>query len=263
MGNYPYLDINFGEIEVAKDYRICFETHQDKLKVFQIESSLNFPVYNFIQLINKILIKFYKKEIKNFKAFIISLDNLLEFYFNEEEIKEANNILENSSLQENGGLVNLREKVKLFQNLYNNLEKINKKEKKNFIKSIKTILEEDRVLNVEEINSFIELLTQIFDKNIFEGKNSNIIEKKKFKIFNEKDSNIFGRNQSNIIEEKNSIIFDEENAPTQDFDDARIEELSNLSYNSNFSSYSKSSQHQIRKMEKEIKRLKKLIPKNN
>jgi len=247
MGNYsPYLDISFGEIEVVKDPDIlsCPGTDKDSLKVFKIKSRLNFPVYNFIQLINKILKKFYEKKIKNFKAFIISLDNLLDFYLNEEEIKEANNILEYKLFSRRECLVNLKNKIKIFQKLFNNLEKINNKEKKNFIKSVKTILEDDEVLNNNEINTFIELLTQIFDKNIFEEEN----------ILDENNSNILGGSNSNVLEDENLI--------TQDLNDARIEEISNLSYKSNFSSYSKNSQHQIRKMEKEIERLKKLIKSN-
>ena len=259
MGNYPYLDINHGIIEVVKDPNMfsCPGTPKDRLSVFEINSRLNIPVYNFILLINKIILKFYKNKIRNIKAFIISLDNLFDFYLDEEEIKEANDIL----LSHKGDMENLKEKIIVFKNLFDSLEIINDKEKQNFIRSIKTILVDDEVLNKNEINTFIEILTKIFYKNIYEGKNSNLIEKKKSNKFGKKYPSIFDRNKSNMLLEKNSSIFEEENMPTQDFDDMRIEDLSNLSPNSNFSSYSKNSQHQIRKMEKEIKRLKKLIPK--
>ena len=105
--------------------------------------------------------------------------------------------------------------------MFDNLEIINEKEKKNFIRAIKSILVDDRVLDGNEINSFIEILTQIFDKNIYEQKDS-----------------------------------------TKDYEEIMIEKhLDSSSSLSNFSSYSKNSQHQIRKLEEEIKRLKKLVPK--
>ena len=219
----PFLRINFDEIEVVQVFEggicSCFENSERKLSVFKIISKLNFDAHNFIELINEILVKFYIDKIKNFEAFIISLDNLLEFYLGEEEIKEANDIIYNCQLP---SLENVKEKIIVFEKLFDNLEIINEKEKKNFIRAIKTILLNDRVLDDNKINTFIEILTQIFDKNIYE----------------EKDSS------------------------SQDFEEIMIEKHSDSSQSfSNFSSYSENSQHQIRKMQKEINRLKKLIPK--
>ena len=91
------------------------------------------------------------------------MDNLLEFYLNEEEIKEANDIFYSPKISTE----NLREMIVVFEKLFDHLEIINEKEKKNFIRAIKSILVDDRVLDGNEINSFIEILTQIFDKNIY------------------------------------------------------------------------------------------------
>ena len=106
--------------------------------------------------------------------------------------------------------------------MFDNLEIINEKEKKNFIRAIKSILVDDRVLDGNEINSFIEILTQIFDKNIYEQKDSS----------------------------------------SKDYEEIMIEKhLDSSSSLCNFSSYSKNSQHQIRKLEEEIRRLKQLVQK--
>jgi len=178
MGNIryiPYLKINSGKIEIVKEIEFEFfdfdchctrdrnEYSIDRLSDFKFNSKLNFDVDNFIKSINKILKKFYKGKIKNFKAFIISLNNLLEFYLNEEEIKEANDIFYSPKISTE----NLREMIVVFEKLFDHLEIINEKEKKNFIRAIKSILVDDRVLDGNEINSFIEILTQIFDKNIY------------------------------------------------------------------------------------------------
>ena len=219
----PFLRINFDEIEVVQVFEggCCslFEKSTQKLSVFKIISKLNFDACSFIELINEILLKFYENKIKNFKAFIISLDNLLYFYLDEEKIKEANDIIIYNRQRQS--LENAKEKIIVFEKLFDNLEIIDEKEKKNFIRAIKSILVDDRVLDGNEINSFIEILTQIFDKNIYEQK--------------EKDPS-----SEEIMIEKNS-------------DSSELISV--------FSSYSKNSQHQIRKMQKEIKRLKKLIPK--
>ena len=233
MGNIiyiPYLKINSGKIEIVKEIEFEFfdsdchctrdrnEYSIDRLSDFKFNSKLNFDVDNFIKSINKILKKFYKGKIKNFKAFIISLDNLLEFYLDEEEIKEANDIFYSPKISTE----NLREMIVVFEKLFDHLEIINEKEKKNFIRAIKSILVDDRVLDGNEINSFIEILTQIFDKNIYEQKDSS----------------------------------------SKDYEEIMVEKHLDLSSSlSNFSSYSKNSQHQIRKLEEEIKRLKKLVPK--
>ena len=109
-----------------------------------------------------------------------------------------------------------------------NLYKINnKKDIKNFIKTIKVLLVEDKILIDDEIKTFIGILNYYFLNNDIDGEES----------------------ENNINTDTNTEI-------------DLIEKNSNHSFDSNFSSYSKSSQNQIRKMEKEIKRLKKLIPKD-
>ena len=66
--NYPYLEINSGEIEIVKvkELGICdcccnnknyFIDNKNKLSVFKFNSKLNFDVDNFINSINKILKK--------------------------------------------------------------------------------------------------------------------------------------------------------------------------------------------------------------
>lgn len=96
MGNTPYLSFSDGILKIIKDpaFLSCPGTPPFELEVFKIKSNLNFPFKDFIPLINKIIKKFYQKKIKNIKAFIISLDNLLEFYLDDAETREANNIIE-------------------------------------------------------------------------------------------------------------------------------------------------------------------------
>ena len=96
------------------------------------------------------------------------------------------------------------------------------KKKKNFFRAIKSILVDDRVLDGNEINSFIELLIQIFDKNIYDEKDSSA-----------KDC------EESVVEKR----------------------LGSSSSLSDFSSCSKNSRRRVRKLEEEVGRLKKLVPK--
>ena len=250
MGNSPYLHIDWEDnLVLMKDPPFLSRpgTPPESMVIFPIQSNNNIKINNFIRLINKIIIKFYDKKIKNLTAFILSLNHLLEIFLDSDEIHRINNII-----QMKPNMDNLSEIIKAFKKLYDNSDKIKEKEIKYFIKSINTILKEDNILIQYEIITFTELLTNIFNKNINE--NENILNRK---IYFEEEI---------IDNSSNSSFNSDENSSTTrvNKDEELDEKLSNSSsYNSNFSSYSKNSQNQIKKMQKEIKRLKKLVNNNN
>ena len=228
MGNNPYLKIDENDfLCIYKKYSL-YCCPGDPLEIelkdlFKIKPKKNEPIFKLIELVNKIIAKFADNKFKNLTAFIIAFDNLLEYYLDDDEIKRYNEIIK-AKLNES----TLEQKVKIFIDLLKNLYKINnKKDIKNFIKTIKVLLVEDKILIDDEIKTFIEILNYyFFNNNIDEGESENTI---------------------------NTDINTEEDL---------IEKNSNHSFDSNVSSYSENSQNQIRKMEKEIKRLKKLIPKD-
>ena len=230
MGNNPYYlkihkDVeNFLCIYKKSSFSCCPGTPPEKLKVLlKIKPKKNEPIDKLIKLVNKIIAKFANNKLKNLTAFIIAFDNLLEYYLPDDEIKKYNEIIEAKI-----NVSTLEQKVEIFIDLLKNLYKINnKKDIKNFIKTIKVLLVEDKILIDDEIKTFIGILNYYFLNNDIDGEES----------------------ENNINTDTNTEI-------------DLIEKNSNHSFDSNFSSYSKSSQKQIRKMEKEIKRLKKLIPKD-
>ena len=230
MGNNPYYlkihkDVeNFLCIYKKSSFSCCPGTPPEKLKVLlKIKPKKNEPIDKLIELVNKIIAKFANNKFKNLTAFIIAFDNLLEYYLPDDEIKKYNEIIEAKI-----NVSTLEQKVEIFIDLLKNLYKINnKKDIKNFIKTIKVLLVEDKILIDDEIKTFIGILNYYFLNNDIDGEES----------------------ENNINTDTNTEI-------------DLIEKNSNHSFDSNFSSYSKSSQNQIRKMEKEIKRLKKLIPKD-
>ena len=230
MGNNPYYlkidkDVeNFLCIYKKSSFSCCPGTPPEKLKVLlKIKPKKNEPIDKLIELVNKIIAKFANNKLKNLTAFIIAFDNLLEYYLPDDEIKKYNEIIEAKI-----NVSTLEQKVEIFIDLLKNLYKINnKKDIKNFIKTIKVLLVEDKILIDDEIKTFIGILNYYFLNNDIDGEES----------------------ENNINTDTNTEI-------------DLIEKNSNHSFDSNFSSYSKSSQNQIRKMEKEIKRLKKLIPKD-
>lgn len=227
MGNNPYyLKIdknveNFLCIYKKSSFSCCPGI---PLKVLlKIKPKKNEPIDKLIELVNKIIAKFANNKFKNLTAFIIAFDNLLEYYLPDDEIKKYNEIIEAKI-----NVSTLEQKVEIFIDLLKNLYKINnKKDIKNFIKTIKVLLVEDKILIDDEIKTFIGILNYYFLNNDIDGEES----------------------ENNINTDTNTEI-------------DLIEKNSNHLFDSNFSSYSKSSQNQIRKMEKEIKRLKKLIPKD-
>ena len=166
MGYIPYLKIdNEDFLYIYKKSSSCCCNKDIEIKLFKINRKKDEPISKMIELVNEIIVNFAICKIKNLTAFIIAFDNLLEYYLHDDEIKRYNKIIK-AKLSES----TLEEKVKVFKDFYNNLYKINnKKDIKNFIKTIKVLLVEDKILIDDEIKTFIGILNYYFLNNDIDG----------------------------------------------------------------------------------------------
>ena len=221
----------------------------------------------FLSSINRIIQK--KEEIKNDKITFLkeALRPILSNILNEGEVTVyLSHIEKYKNLFFN--IDNFIKICELFKIIYSKKKEIDKEDIKYFIKSIKTVLNEPKILEDEFFEYFLEKLDEIFLDNNENSQNNQEKEDKKEKNIKEDKKK----------EEENSFLLSEENFgnkwksyPIQLIKDGEFEvnnkftpntenRLDSKSKSSNFSKYSKNSQ-QIKKLEEENKEYKEQIKK--
>ena len=274
MGNSP---VCCDEPEIYFEYRTesgkinlyLMHKNNNKLDEKKFMENIEKKDDKFLSSINRIIQK--KEEIKNDKITFLkeALRSILSNILNEGEVTVyLSHIEKYKNLFFN--IDNFIKICELFKLIYSKKKEIDKEDIKYFIKSIKTVLNEPKILEDEFFEYFFEKLDEIFLDNNKNSQNYPEKEDKKEKNIKEEDKkeeeNISLLNKENFISKTNSQTHLKKNGEFEKMINSKfilnIEKgLDSKSKSSNFSKYSKNSQHQIKKMEDKIQEYEKIIGK--
>lgn len=221
----------------------------------------------FLCSINRIIQK--KEEIKNDKITFLkeALRPILPNILNKGEVTEYLSHIEKYK----NLFFNIDDFIKiceLFKIIYSKKKEIDREDIKYFIKCIKTVLNEPKILEDELFEYFFEKLDEIFldnNKNSQKNPEKESEKEKNIKEDKKEEENIFLLNKENFRRQTNSyqihLIKDGEFEVNNKFTPNTENRLDSKSKSSNFSKYSKNSQNQIKKLEEENKEYKEQIKK--
>jgi len=252
MGNCQCDEVSTIEFKFDnKDIILLKENKEESNKITILENiEETNENKNFFNLISKIYNNLEKFSDDNKSIIKMSIKKIIERICNKDDIKNYLDTIDKISKNKND-FEEIKNLIDLFKFIYLDKDKFDKDKIKYFIDTINYILEENKIISEEELVSFVDYLYNNFQ--IISKEANSLIQINK----EDQDGKNISKIQTNVESEKNKkelvSFLDNDFDKNLERKESNQSKPSYQSKSSVFSTYSKNSQHQILKMEKESK----------
>ena len=257
MGNCQSEEIISIKFKFENKDIILQKKTQEKINKIKIINNIEETNENkdFINLINKIYSSLDQFSNDHICVFKMAIKQILDKICNKDNINKYINTIENINKNKYNldEIINL---INLFKFIYSNNAKLDNYKIIYFIETINTLFKEAKIIDENELESFVDHLKNIFQSIPLSVKNKeNKLQNQNNKQDKKEDISKLKTNAESVNNKK-----DKEKDMVSNIDNSFIKNLERKeSKSSAFSKYSESSQHQIKKMEEEREKNIKLI----